>query len=144
MPVPDLIGTWKGEILSNYPNGDGTARDPIETYVVVRQTFSWITVRQYTAESESTLLSGNISADIDGVQRITGVYHNVPRYGVREKSPIHYGAFSYVLGGRPVSSISGAYWTDRKTAGEATFLMHSSKLFISFEAARSGSYHQRV
>ena len=56
---PNLRGTWKGEILSNYE--DPQTKEPIppiEVYIVVRQTYSAIDVRLFSAESSSVSLSG--------------------------------------------------------------------------------------
>lgn len=70
-PVPDLRGTWKGQLKSSFPIPDGRDREPIETYIVVRQSFFRISVRQFTTESSSKLVSGSICRDSDGVTYVT-------------------------------------------------------------------------
>jgi hypothetical protein len=135
-PIPDVSGTWKGELLSNFPNGDGTPRAPIETYIVVRQSFFWISVRQYTRESASQLITGSICCERDGVKQLIGVYRNEPRFEQRDHSPIHFGSFRYDIEGRPVARLDGHYWTDRTTGGTAIFVARSRVVADSFDSAR--------
>src|SRR5437867_3924053 len=49
---PVIDGTWKVELRSNWkgPSGSGTILSPIEGYMVVRQTFSTLSMRLLTAE----------------------------------------------------------------------------------------------
>src|SRR5438552_13608177 len=43
---PDLRGTWKGQLDSNYEDRDTCqTKPPIEVYIVVRQTYSTIDLR---------------------------------------------------------------------------------------------------
>jgi hypothetical protein len=65
---------------------------PVEAYMVVRQSFSTLSMRLLTAESTSELVGTEISCSTDGLYCISGVYRNEPRFEVRARSPMHYGA----------------------------------------------------
>jgi SMODS-associating 2TM, beta-strand rich effector domain len=136
-PVPELRGTWKGELKSSFPTAEGSDREPIETYIVVRQSFFRISVRQFSSQSSSKLVSGSICSDPDGVKYLHAVYQNEPDIPHREVSPIHHGAFTYVIEGRPVTRLRGKYWTDRKTIGHTLFDQRVAKECHSFDEARA-------
>lgn len=136
-PVPDLRGTWKGTLVSNYQRLDGSPVPPIETYMVIRQSLLGISVRQFTFESSSELLSGGICSDKDGVKHINGIFLNTPNMSVLERSPIAYGAFIYRVEGHPTDALSGRYWTDRKTGGDARFSERVPKTCHSFKDAHA-------
>lgn len=136
-PVPDLRGTWKGQLKSSFPNADGSDRQPIETYIVVRQSFFRVSVRQFTQESSSKLVSGSICSDSDGVKYLHAIYENEPDIPHRELSPMHHGSFIYAIEGRPVTRLRGKYWTDRKTIGHALFDQRLTEQCHSFDESRA-------
>src|SRR5262245_13979619 len=58
VPRPDLRGTWRVELQSEWKNpATDTVVGPIVAYLVVRQTFSSLSVRMLTAESASELVA---------------------------------------------------------------------------------------
>ena len=60
--------------------------------MVVRQTFSTLSMRLMTEESSSELVGTEIICSADGLYCISGVYRNEPRFQVRDRSEMHYGA----------------------------------------------------
>jgi len=66
---------------------------------------------------------------------VSGVYRNEPRQGMRERSPIHHGAFLLRVGGNPATSLEGEYWPDRRTSGEMATLGRRKKAFETFADA---------
>lgn len=116
---PLVDGTWKAEVHSNWRNPEGgAASQVVNGFMVVRQTFSRLSLRLLTAESQSELLGAEVLRADDGSYRIVGVYRNEPRLGVRDRSPIHYGGLVLQVVGSPPVRLAGHYWTDRDTAGE--------------------------
>lgn len=116
---PLVDGTWKAELHSNWKDQTtGESIPPISGFMVARQTFSRLSLRLLTAEAQSELLGAEIVRADDGTYRITGVYRNEPRLGVRDRSPIHYGGLVLQVIGNPPLRLAGHYWTDRDTAGE--------------------------
>ncbi len=134
---PDLRGTWRVELKSDWKDpATNTTIDPIVGYFVIRQTFSSLSVRMFTAESASELVAAEISKESDGTYRLAAVYRNEPILSVRERSPIHYGAFVLFVQGSPAKDLVGHYWTDRKTHGELRTLGRHDKVASSFKDAQ--------
>jgi hypothetical protein len=138
VPFQDLNGTWKGVLQTSWQDPTTLQQPgPIEVVLVVRQTYSTLSARLLTAESESDLLIGKIVVVEDGVADLIGVYRNTPKQSLRERSPIHNGALRLRLEGEPVTALRGEYWTDRNTRGELRLLEHVSAKAHSFEHART-------
>ena len=67
---PVIEGSWKVEIRSNWKDpATGNAIAPVEGYMVVRQTFSTLSLRLLTAESSSELVGTEIVCSADGLLR---------------------------------------------------------------------------
>lgn len=116
---PLVDGTWKAQLQSTWVDPKtGQVKPAIDAFMVVRQTFSRMSLRLLTAESQSELLGAEVVRADDGSYRIIGVYRNEPKLGVRERSPIHYGGLVLQVIGSPPVRLTGHYWTDRDTKGE--------------------------
>jgi hypothetical protein len=138
---PDLRGTWKGHLISNWVDPHTKeGRGQIETYLVIRQTYSTIDVRLLTAESGSVSLSANVVADGEGMNTVAVVYRNTPRALLRERSPIGHGGMLLYVRGTPVHQLDGEYWTDRQTKGELTLRLRSGELCHDFAQAQKTRY----
>lgn len=137
VPRPDLRGTWRVELQSDWKNpATNTVVGPIVAYLVVRQTFSTVSVRMLTAESASELVGAEINKASDGTYRLAAVYRNEPKLSVRDRSPIHYGAFVLDVQGDPVNDLAGYYWTDRNSRGELRTLARKASTAASFKEAQ--------
>lgn len=136
VPRPDVRGTWRVELQSDWKKPEtGEMIGPIVAFLVVRQTFSMISMRMLTAESSSELVGAEIAKAADGTYRISGVYRNEPKLSIRDRSPIHYGALLLDVEGEPVERVVGHYWTDRHSRGQIVSTAHNSDIFTSFESA---------
>jgi hypothetical protein len=135
---PVIDGSWKVEIRSNWENpATGTVIEPIEGYIVIRQTFSTLSLRLLTEESSSELVGTEIVCSADGLFCVTGIYRNEPRFQVRERSAIHYGAVWLKVIDEPLKKLIGHYWTDRGTAGEMELSNRQKKRFQTFDSAKA-------
>lgn len=135
---PDLRGTWRVELESSWKNPDTNAgAGPIVAYLAIRQTFSTMSIRMLTAESSSELVTAEINKANDMTYRLAAVYRNEPKLSVRDRSPIHYGAFVLDVQGTPAKNLVGCYWTDRNTRGEVRTLERHRLIASSFEEART-------
>lgn len=135
---PDLQGTWQIELSSQWKDPQtGESPPNITTFLVVRQSFSLISLRMLTPESSSEVLGADIVESSDGTYRVYAVYRNEPKISIRERSPIHYGGLVLAVEGSPVNSLSGHYWTDRNSCGLLSSVSHKSKICASFDEARS-------
>jgi hypothetical protein len=133
---PNLRGTWAGKVI---PFGvDLQSQEPIppiQAYLVIRQTFSSISIRLITLESDSELLAGSIIESADGLNAVFATYRNTPRLQVRDQSPMHYGGLLLRVNGDPPKALHGQYWTDRNTRGELQFEFRANKFAVSFDEA---------
>jgi SMODS-associating 2TM, beta-strand rich effector domain len=134
---PDLRGTWKGELISDYTNSATNQRN---VFLMIRQTNSTIDVRLFSAESSSVSLSGELTSDKAEVNTLIITYRNEPQLFKREHSPISYGAMLLNVRGDKVYRLDGYYWTDRSTRGEVKFTMRSKEKSHDFEQAAKLNY----
>lgn len=135
---PVLRGTWEIRLKPHRIDAP-TARDDvaIQAYLIVRQSYSAISMRLLTSESSSQMFGAELIRLSDGVFQVVGVYVNEPRVSVRERSPIHYGAVILHVRGDPPQSLDGSYWTDRLTVGEIQSGSHTRRICHSFGEARA-------
>jgi len=131
--VPNLQGTWRGELKSNWTNPEtGKTIPPVPVVIVIRQTFSSIRVTLLTAESASYSTAADINAALGGEQLyLTYTYTNRPRATIRDRSQIHDGAAILKIVRTPLS-LEGEYWTSRKTRGDIDVKLQSRKLVEKF------------
>jgi hypothetical protein len=135
---PVIDGTWGVEMRSNWKNpATGKVPGPVEGYMVIRQTFSTLSLRLLTEESSSELVGTEIVCSSDGLYCVSGVYRNEPRFQVRDRSEIHYGAVWLRIIDEPEKKLMGHYWTDRETAGEIELGNRQKKRFQTFQSARA-------
>lgn len=141
---PDVRGTWSVELHSNWSDPvSGKSVGTISGYLVVRQTFSRLSMRVLTAESSSRLRGAEIVGDADDSYELTGVYVNEPSFSLRPRSPIHYGAFVLAVRGTPPTKLEGHYWTDRGSSGEMHTTGRMKGVYDTFSAAHS-NYQARA
>jgi hypothetical protein len=141
---PDVRGTWRGRLASNWVDPKTNRRidpDP-EVYLVVRQTFWSITANLITKESKSCSTTATIEDDGCGQYQLVAQYRNTPRASVRERSEVHHGSFKLDISGQPSSGLEGHYWTDRKTMGELDFYRRSKKTVESYRDAQGLNLEQ--
>lgn len=133
---PFLRGTWKTELISEWKDPKtGVCTEPIDAYLVVRQTFSRLSLRLYTKESSSEVLGTDIVEASDGTYRVYAIYRNEPKLSIRDRSPIHYGGLLVEIEGDPVEHLKGHYWTDRNSRGQLTTSGFRREICSSFETA---------
>lgn len=139
---PDLRGTWKVQLQSDWVNPEtGTRIGPITCYMGIEQTLSNLQMHLMTPESESWFVAHSIrpSPSETGFQ-IVGVYTNKPHVHLRSAtSAMHFGAIIIDTHGgsslRP-ETLTGEYWTDRKTTGLMTITNRSDTVHTQFAQAR--------
>lgn len=132
--VPDLQGTWRGELKSDWINPAAEKGiSPISVVLVIRQTFSSIRCTLMTKESTSYSTTANINLISGGEDLyLTYNYTNRPTATMRERSAIHDGAALLRIIKKPRLSLEGEYWTNRKTIGEMTLYFDSKDLVEKF------------
>ena len=138
---PDLRGTWKGELECTWVSPDTKEKLPkIEVYLVIRQTFTTLDVRLFSAESSSISLAASVFSDKVGLYTLATAYRNTPTLLRRSKSPISHGGLLVSVRGNPVHQLDGEYWTDRYTMGEVKFTAKIRPQCHEFDEARKHKY----
>lgn len=134
---PLLKGTWTGTLISYQINaaGEEVVTDPIRVGVVIRQTYSSVSVALMTAESRSRSLVSEIYTHGEGDFTLYYQYQNTPELGIRKRSPIHYGGVAINVPGLTPSHLTGEYWTDRNSKGTFEVTYRSPKYVGCFKDA---------
>lgn len=119
---PRVDGTWRTTIRphekSRIPKAGN--RGPIQSAVVIEQTFWTISVRLLTAESSSMSEVASLRSHGESREQrlLTYTYRNEPKQEHRPRSSPHRGACEFTVVGRLPQKVSGTYWTDRFTVGD--------------------------
>ena len=129
---PDLRGTWMGTLDSDHIR----AREPIETVLVVHQTFSDLKLRLITAESKSMTTTASIVVEPDKRVSVVNVYRNDPRLELQARSRPHRGTLEVMVEGPEADRLTGEYWTDRKTTGRVELRRVSREQAKDWEHAK--------
>lgn len=122
--VPDLNGTWEGELQTNWKDPKtGQTPGPIDTILVIRQSLFQISCVQMTKESKSWSRTASISIDQDNhLKLLEYLYSNQPKPSVNDRSKNHDGACSLEIIIGPTKKLIGKYWTDRNAQGELNLI----------------------
>jgi SMODS-associating 2TM, beta-strand rich effector domain len=134
---PLIAGTWYGELVSLRSDSTGveTTHPPIPIVLVIRQTYLALSLTMLSAESKSrsigALLQRNDSDDF------TVFYHydNVPTLEYRGASARHAGGSRVDVAGLSPKTLTGEYWTDRRTRGHFELRKVSKKRYGSWADA---------
>ena len=132
--VPDLQGTWEGELQSTWENPETKQGiPPLRMFLVVRQTFSTVSCTLFTKESESYSRAAQIAVEEEtGAISLSYNYTNRSKVALRGRSPIHDGAAHLKVVTLPARMLEGEYWTGRCTTGQMKLRFSSRRLLESF------------
>jgi hypothetical protein len=138
---PDVQGTWRARLISTAAS-DTDKPAPNDWVMVIRQTFSTLSARLYTRESTSFLLAHNLVRHSDGIFQIVAVDQNTPDVLLRgDRSEIHNGAMLLEVRGDPPTTLTGHYWTDRRTKAKIELSNRIPDLLASYE---DGAAHYKL
>lgn len=140
---PDIRGTWSLSLQSDWTDPKTNARiPPIDCFAGITQTFSKLQIHLMTPESESWLIAHRICPSQKGEgYEVVGVYTNQPHNVLRgHRSEIHLGALFLDTHGvsqaRP-DTLTGEYWTDRKTKGTLNLTARVDQIYTRYEDAKA-------
>lgn len=137
---PDLRGTWKVTLQSDWKDpSTEEGIPPITCFMGVKQTLSTLKMHLMTPESESWFVADAIRPSPNGEgYEVIGVYTNKPDVLLRGvRSEIHLGSLVLHTHGpenRP-GSLTGEYWTERKTTGKMVLEDCVAPLFTRYTDA---------
>lgn len=132
--VPNLNGTWRGELRSSWTDPQtGHPTPAIPIVLVIRQTYSAISVRAFTTESSSVTVAANVELEAEATHLVTYVFRNEPRLLVQDRSRTAYGGARLQLAGAK-DRLEGSYWTDRGPHGELRVVRVSRDHVLDFQS----------
>jgi len=120
VPFPNLSGTWKGQILSDWVN-PGTDSEPnqILAMLTIKQSFLSISCVMRTHEMVSHSYAEGFMIDPDRqIKRLAYIYSSKPGILITDRSKTHDGAIVFEIIKNEKKKLKGSYWTERKTRGE--------------------------
>ena len=133
---PKVHGTWKTELQYEWPPGTSQSK---ECFIVIRQTYSTVAVDMHFDISDSQSYSAAI-VNTNGRYSLWWSYLSVAHTLEQEGNPPHRGAAEMVASLKPTLSLSGDYWTERKTRGRLITTGHSKHCYDDYQSALGGTY----
>jgi hypothetical protein len=133
---PKLHGTWKATLHYQWPEGTPTKTKPC--YIVIRQTYSAVSVEMLFDISASQSRSASIVNE-NGRRSLWFSYWSAATALEREGNPPHRGGAELVISRKP-RRLEGDYWTERKTRGRIVTEGHTGRVYDTYEGAQSGEY----
>lgn len=134
---PDLRGTWTAQLQFQWP--EGTPTQTKACFVVVRQTYSTITVDMHFDISDSHSRSAAV-VETNGRWSLWWSYLSVAHALEQQGNPPHRGGAELAISLKPTRSLAGDYWTERKTRGRVTTTGHSKHCYDDYESALAATY----
>lgn len=120
VPFPNLNGTWKGIIKSNWVDKKtGNKPDPIPVILTIKQSFTNISCVMRTGEMNSYSFISDFVIDKDNqILRLIYSYDSIPKQNIKDRSPQHYGTIAFdIINENDKIVLIGDYWTGRETTG---------------------------
>jgi hypothetical protein len=137
---PNLHGTWKAQLNSTWISPETGGPVSKIFYLVIRQTFSRVTVTSLYDTSRSHSMSADIAVH-NGTYELSYVYWSAAKTAERGGNAPHRGAASLVVSTEPAIGMEGDYWTERENAkGDIVTLGHSRTVYQTFAKASNGTY----
>jgi SMODS-associating 2TM, beta-strand rich effector domain len=133
----NVRGTWQGTLTTQWKDpASGVTPAPKSAYLVVRQTFTSVSVTMFTDESRSHSSLGRVWS-ADDQTTLDYMYLNGPDNSLEHRSRIHHGSTSLYVTGRPATRLRGHYWTDRDSRGELDLGKRSKKFAEDVDSAET-------
>lgn len=129
---PVLHGTWKKELRTSH---EARAGETIEAYLVIRQTYSSVSVDGIFDRSHSHCLSANLTT-VDGRCTLNHLFRTEAETLNRDGNPPSRGAASLRVAREPHLHLEGDYSMERLTRGKIASVGWSPKLYDTFAGAR--------
>lgn len=134
---PNLQGTWQAQLHYQWP--EGTPTQTKECFIVIRQTYSAVTVDMHFDISDSHSRSAAI-VETNGRRSLWWSYLSAAHSLEQENNPPHRGGAELVISLKPRLSLAGDYWTERKTRGRLTTTGHTKDRYDDYKSALTATY----
>jgi hypothetical protein len=134
---PNLQGTWKAQL--NYQWPAGTPTQTKDCFVVIRQTYTTVSVAMHFDISDSHSRSAAI-VETNGQRSLWWSYLSVAHTLEQGDNPPHRGGAELAISLKPRTSLAGDYWTERKTHGRVITSARSKRLYDDYQSALTATY----
>jgi hypothetical protein len=134
---PNIHGTWKAQLHYQWP--EGTPTQTKDCFVVVRQTYSTVTVDMHFDISDSQSRSAAI-VETNGRLSLWWSYLSIAHTLEQKGNPPHRGGAELAISLKPKLSLAGDYWTERKTRGRVTTSGHNRRCYDNYQSALTATY----
>lgn len=141
--TPVIRGTWRGT-LEYERDGEGNP-GATEIYLAVEQTYSSVSVRCYfpKTRAESWSLTAALLRN-DHRQDLHYIYQQQAPVPDRDRNRPTQGACELAVAGRPVTQLSGSYYSERGGCGTITASEYSPQVAGSLANAEALSFRPRI
>jgi SMODS-associating 2TM, beta-strand rich effector domain len=136
--VPDIRGTWRGDIR---PIGQ-IGSPNIQAVLVIRQSAFRFKATLYTLESQSQSLAAEFTSIEDEAQLLYS-YKNIPNLSLQQQNPEHYGTVVLDMVSSVPNTLKGFYYTQRLSRGEIELTHYCKELAQDFKDANTLSFSIR-
>lgn len=135
---PVLNGTWKVKLRTTFA---ARADEVIESYLVIRQTYSHICADILFDRSDSRSLSADLISE-HGRCVLYYLFRSEAHTRHRDGNPPRRGGAVLTVAREPKLHLKGDYWTEESNAkGDLKTVGYSSKTYDTYEKAQLGDYH---
>lgn len=133
---PNINGTWSGFIISDYIDDKGNKVDPIEFYIVVRQSFIRIHFTTFTKDFVGVSYAETFALNEDkGLKNVAYLYKKDSTQNNDEY--LREGATELrLIIGNDEKKLEGKYWSNTKTQGTVSVKQISDDYVDSFSNAQ--------
>ena len=120
VPFPNLNGTWKGYIKSNWIVPETKEKlEAIPTILTIKQSLLNISCVMRTEDMRSfSFISGFVIDSENQILKLVYTYDSIPGQTIKDRSPQHMGTMYFdVIKSEGKWELLGDYWTSRETTG---------------------------
>lgn len=133
---PNLNGTWKGLIISDWKDQEGNSIAPKEIYIVIRQNFLRIHFTTFTDNFVGYSYSETFNLKKEtGLKNVAYLYRKDTSQS--NNDDLREGATELrLINDNNFKKLDGKYWTNTKTQGKITIEFFNKNHVDSFESAK--------
>jgi hypothetical protein len=133
---PNLNGTWKGKLISDWTDKEGNSREPIDFFIVIRQSFLRIHFTTFTDNFVGISYSETFYLKKDrGIKNVAFLFRKDTSQNNDEF--LQEGATELRLIEAVEKKLEGKYWSNRKTNGTIKVKFLKNIHVDSFEEANN-------
>lgn len=133
---PNLNGTWMGTLISDWKDEDGNVKEPIEFYLVIRQSFIRMHFTTFTDDFVGVSYAETFALNKDkGLKNIAYLYRKDSTQSNDENLREGATELRLIIEGE-IKKLEGKYWSNTKTEGKIKVEFLTEEHLDSFNHAK--------